>query len=206
MKNKLHGLYVITDDKLTPMDTIFASVELALMGGAKIIQYRDKNSDDKIVANISLKLQRLCSKYNSLFILNDRVDIAVKLNLNGLHIGKDDYDDLGKIREKFKGILGVSCYGNLDSAVKSQKLGADYVAFGACFSSPTKPNAPTINLNIIKEAKEILDIPVCVIGGINRDNISALKKYNPDMAAIVSDIWNSDDIKERAKFFSDILK
>lgn len=205
MKNKLHGLYVITDDKLTPMDTLFASVELALIGGAKIIQYRDKNSDDKIIADISLKLQRLCSKYNALFILNDSVDIAVKLNLDGLHIGKDDYDDLGKIREKFKGILGVSCYGNLDSAVKAQKSGADYVAFGACFSSSTKPNAPTTDLNIIKEAKKQLQVPICAIGGINSDNISTLLQYDPDMVAIISDIWTSKNIESRARFFSDFF-
>ncbi|KIM03307.1 MAG: thiamine-phosphate pyrophosphorylase [Sulfurovum sp. AS07-7] len=206
MYNKLKGIYAITDNILTPNDTILTQVEQALEGGAKIIQLRDKQNSDEQIEKFSIMLQELCNKYNALFVLNDRVDIAIKLNLDGLHIGKDDYEDLGKIREKFKGIIGVSCYGNLDSAAKAQKLGADYVAFGACFSSPTKPNAPTINLNIIKQAKEILDIPVCVIGGINRSNIDTIMTYKPDMVAIISDIWNADDIKERAKFFSNLLK
>jgi thiamine-phosphate pyrophosphorylase len=205
MINKLHGLYVITDDKLTPIDTIYKSVELSLRGGAKIVQLRTKIYNDKTISYLSLKIQDMCREYGALFILNDRIDIAIKLGLDGIHIGKDDYMDLKTVRENFRGVIGVSCYNDLKIAKNAQKNGADYVAFGACFASSTKPNAPTLDLNIIKKAKEKLEIPICAIGGINRSNIKTLLEYKPDMVAIISDIWNSDDIKERSLFFNTLL-
>jgi len=189
MFNKLKGIYAITDNNLTPNETILAQVEQALDGGAKIIQLRDKQNSDEIIEKLSMALQNLCSKYNATFIINDRVDIAIKLELDGVHIGKDDYHDLKSIRASFKGVIGVSCYGDLEIATISEELGANYVAFGACFSSSTKLNAPTIDLETIKKAKEIFNIPVCVIGGINRGNIATVMAYKPDMVAIVSDIW-----------------
>ncbi|MDD5359395.1 MAG: thiamine phosphate synthase [Sulfurovaceae bacterium] len=205
MNNLLNGLYVITDNKLTPNDKILQSIEQVLHGGANIVQLRDKINDDKKIEDISLKLQKLCRKCNALFVLNDRVDIAIKLNLDGLHIGKDDYDNIKEVRRNFKGILGVSCYDSLEMAKDMQKIGADYVAFGACFSSPTKPNAKIIDLEIIKKAKKDLNIPICAIGGINKDNVATLLQYKPDMIAIISDIWNSDDMTKRARFFTNLI-
>lgn len=206
MRNRLNGLYVITDDTLTPNDKISESVEEALCGGAKIIQLRDKISNDETIEDMSLKLQELCHRYDALFVLNDKVEIAIKLGLDGLHIGKDDYDNIREVRKNFKGILGVSCYNDLEMAKNMQNIGVDYVAFGACFNSLTKPNASTMDLEIIKKAKDELNIPICVIGGINTNNIKTLLEYKPDMVAIISDIWKSDDIEKRAKFFSDLLK
>ncbi len=205
MKNRLNGLYVITDDTLTPSDKIFQYVEQALQGGAKIVQLRDKTNDTSTVENMSIGLQELCHKYDALFVLNDKIEIAIKLGLDGLHIGKEDYDNIQDVRRNFKGILGVSCYNDLNMAKDMQAIGVDYVAFGACFNSPTKPNAPTMDLEIIKKAKDTLDIPICVIGGINRDNIKTIMHYKPDMVAIISDIWKSDDIAQKARFFTDLV-
>lgn len=205
MKNRLNGLYVITDDTLTPSDKIFESVEQALQGGAKIVQLRDKTNDTSTVENVSLRLQELCHKYDALFVLNDKIEIAIKLGLDGLHIGKEDYSNIQDVRKNFKGILGVSCYDDLEMAKNMQKAGVDYVAFGACFSSSTKPNASTMNLEIIKKAKDELNIPICVIGGINTNNIKTLLEYKPDMVAIISDIWKSDDITKKARFFTDLV-
>ena len=205
MKNRLNGLYVITDDTLTPSDKIFESVEQALQGGAKIVQLRDKTNDTSTVENVSLRLQELCHKYDALFVLNDKIEIAIKLGLDGLHIGKEDYSNIQDVRKNFKGILGVSCYDDLEMAKNMQKAGVDYVAFGACFSSSTKPNASTMNLEIIKKAKDELNIPICVIGGINTNNIKTLLEYKPDMVAIISDIWKSDDITKKARFFTNLV-
>lgn len=205
MKNRLNGLYVITDDTLTPSDKIFQSVEQALQGGAKIVQLRDKTNDTSTVENVSLRLQELCHKYDALFVLNDKIEIAIKLGLDGLHIGKEDYSNIQDVRKNFKGILGVSCYDDLEMAKNMQKAGVDYVAFGACFSSSTKPNASTMNLEIIKKAKDELNIPICAIGGINTNNIKTLLEYKPDMVAIISDIWKSDDITKKARFFTDLV-
>ena len=205
MKNRLNGLYVITDDILTPSDKIFQYVEQALQGGAKIVQLRDKTNDTSTVENMSLGLQELCHKYDALFVLNDKIEIAIKLGLDGLHIGKDDYNNIQEVRKNFKGILGVSCYNDLNMAKDMQAIGVDYVAFGACFNSPTKPNTSTMDLEIIKKAKYELNIPICAIGGINRDNIKTLLEYKPDMVAIISDIWKSDDITQKARFFTDLV-
>jgi len=205
MKNRLNGLYVITDDTLTPSDKIFESIEQALQGGAKIVQLRDKTNDTSTVEDVSLRLQELCHKYDALFVLNDKIEIAIKLNLDGLHIGKEDYSNIQDVRKNFKGILGVSCYDDLEMAKNMQKAGVDYVAFGACFSSSTKPNASTMNLEIIKKAKDELNIPICAIGGINTNNIKTLLEYKPDMVAIISDIWKSDDVTKKARFFTDLV-
>lgn len=205
MKNRLNGLYVITDDTLTPSDKIFESIEEALQGGAKIVQLRDKTNDTSTVEDVSLRLQELCHKYDALFVLNDKIEIAIKLGLDGLHIGKDDYSNIQDVRKNFKGILGVSCYDDLEMAKNMQKAGVDYVAFGACFNSSTKPNASTMNLKIIKKAKDELNIPICVIGGINTNNIKTLLEYKPDMVAIISDIWKSDDITKKARFFTNLV-
>lgn len=205
MKNRLNGLYVITDDTLTPSDKIFESVEEVLQGGAKIVQLRDKTNDTSTVENVSLRLQELCHKYDALFVLNDKIEIAIKLGLDGLHIGKEDYSNIQDVRKNFKGILGVSCYDDLEMAKNMQKAGVDYVAFGTCFSSSTKPNASTMNLEIIKKAKDELNIPICVIGGINTNNIKTLLEYKPDMVAIISDIWKSDDITKKACFFTNLV-
>lgn len=205
MKNRLNGLYVITDDTLTPSDKIFQSVEQVLQGGAKIVQLRDKTNSTSEIEDMSLKLQELCHRYDALFVLNDKVEIAIKLGLDGLHVGKEDYHNIQDVRKNFKGILGVSCYDDLEMAKNMQKAGVDYVAFGACFSSSTKPNASTMDLEILKQAKDELNIPICVIGGINTNNIKTLLGYKPDMVAIISDIWKNEDIKERAMLYSKIL-
>lgn len=205
MKKFLTGLYIITDDELTPNKTVLKMVENALIGGANVVQLRDKISNDDQLIKKALDLQKLCKKHNTLFVLNDRVDIAIEFNLQGLHIGSDDYDDLSGIRKNYKGILGVSCYGDIDLAVKAEEQGADYVAFGACFASSTKPNAPTIDLEIIKKAKEHLSIPICAIGGITTENMNKLMCYKPDMVAVISDIWKNEDIKERVMQYNKIL-
>jgi thiamine-phosphate pyrophosphorylase len=203
MLNKLDGLYVITDDSLTPDMTIFKQVESALRGGAKIVQLRDKINDDLIVENKATVLQDLCHKYNATFVLNDKINMAIKLGCDGLHIGKSDHDRFDEIRKEFQGIIGVSCYSDIEKAKMFQDKGADYVAFGSFYVSPTKPTSNIIPLEIIAEAKEQLDIPVCAIGGINTNNIDDIMEQKPDMVSLISDIWNTQNIESKAKFYKD---
>lgn len=205
MLNKLNGLYVITDNTLTPENTILEQVEKALIGGAKIIQYRDKVNKDEDIEKLVLTLQSLCRRYRALFVLNDRIELAIKLQCDGLHVGKSDYHRIKEIRISFLGYLGVSCYGDIETAKKMQDLRVDYVAFGAFFASPTKPNAHVVDTNIIKKAKEQLDIPVCAIGGITTENVSDLTKNNIDMVAVISDIWNSEDITKKCEEYKTLL-
>ena len=196
LANLLKGLYAVTDDYLTPLSHVEYCVKHALDNGVKIIQFRDKIHQDFEVENVVQNINDLCEQYQALFILNDRVELAAKLKLKAIHIGINDLS-IEKARQIVgeNCIIGVSCYGNIDLAKKAALNGADYVAFGACYNSPTKPKKLTIDKNVISLAKNILNIPVCVIGGINALNINELKKYKPDMYAIVSGIFKGDITK-----------
>jgi thiamine-phosphate pyrophosphorylase len=192
MQNKLKGLYVLTDDKLTPLSTITSQVKELLESQVKVIQFRDKIHSDSQIAPIAQELQNLCTEFEATFIINDRVDLAKKIGADGVHIGMDD-TSLTKARKLLpNAIIGVSCYGDLNRAKEAQKLGASYVAFGACFSSSTKPQAKPISLEIIKKAKEEISIPICVIGGINKNNIHLVK--DADLISVVSAAYKPDTI------------
>ena len=152
-------------------------VEEALNAGVKIIQFRNKIQTDNEIEQTAINLQKLCTNYDALFVMNDRVQLTGKLKLDAVHIGIEDISLIDA--RKIVGtncIIGVSCYGNIELAKNAALQGADYVAFGACFSSTTKPQNKTIDKNVISIAKSILDIPVCVIGGIAAHNIEELKK------------------------------
>ena len=199
---KLKGLYVITDNALTPQETIFFQVQEALKGGAKIVQLRDKINSEKVVKKTAIELQELCTRFGAIFILNDKVTLALESHFDGLHIGKSDYDIFPQIRENFKGILGVSCYGDIEKAKYFEALGADYVAFGSFFSSVTKPDSSIVPLEVLQKAKEQLHIPICAIGGICTDNLDEIMEQNPDMVAVISDIWRSENIKEKCEIYN----
>ncbi len=203
-KDKLQGLYVITDDIFTPPQTLLAQVEQTLQGGAKIIQLRDKTSSLQEIKKTALALQQLCKVYDALFVLNDKVELAIELGLSGLHIGKSDHHRVKEIRQKFQGVLGVSCYGDIEFAKEMQDAGVDYVAFGSFFTSPTKPDSNIVPLSTIGIAKRSLEIPVCAIGGLNSENIAELMLYKPDMISLISDIWKSEDIKEKSVFYKNL--
>lgn len=200
--NTLNGLYVITDDILTPQSSMMEQVEKALQGGAKIVQHRDKQNSYLHIKQRALELENLCKKYNAIFILNDEVELALELGLSGLHVGKSDHYRVEQIRKNFSGYLGISCYGNVEFAKEMQNKGADYVAFGSFFKSPTKPASAVVDLEVLFKAKEQLDIPICAIGGINSKNVDQVMKHNPDMICLISDIWKSKDIKVQSKIFS----
>lgn len=202
IENKLKGLYVITDDTLTPDETLLVQVEQALLGGASIVQLRDKKNTDEVIKEKIKKLQNLCKEYHALFVLNDKIDLAIELECDGLHIGKSDHNRFDEIRENFKGVIGVSCYGDVTMAKDFQKRGADYVAFGSFFTSPTKPNSNIINLHVLQEAKNKLNIPVCAIGGINTTNVDEVMEYSPDMLSVINDVWTAKDIKSQSSLYT----
>ncbi|MBN2824873.1 MAG: thiamine phosphate synthase [Campylobacterales bacterium] len=205
-KESLRGLYVISDDRLTPKESLLQSIEKALQGGARIVQLRDKISSDDELRAIIPNLTLLCKEYNALFVLNDKVELAIELGVEGLHIGKSDHHRFKAIRKDFKGIIGVSCYGDLVLAKEMQEMGANYVAFGSFFHSPTKPHSNIVDLKILSKAKEALRIPICAIGGINGENASELiSHYQPDMVAVISDIW-TNDITHQAQFYSKLYQ
>lgn len=186
MSQSLNGLYVITDEHLTPDETVHSYVEDALKAGASIVQYRNKTKSDEEVEEVCRTLQGLCRRYDVPFIIDDRPHLAAKIGADGLHIGKNDMP-IEEARKIFpKGIIGVSCYGSIKKAKEAQKEGADYVAFGSFFASPTKPHSGIISMNVLHKAKEAIDIPICAIGGISQTNIGEIAATRADMISVVS--------------------
>ncbi len=192
MLQKLKGLYAITDEVLTPDETVYEQVRSALQAGVSIIQYRNKTAPDSKVEAVCKSLQMLCRDHGALFIIDDRADLARRIGADGLHIGKDDMQ-LAEARRLFpEGIIGVSCYGSVKKAKEAQEEGADYVAFGSFFPSPTKPHSGIIPLKVLDKAREALEIPVCAIGGIDMTNIHEVAEKKPHMISTVSAVFKGD--------------
>lgn len=188
----LRGLYAITDEILTPRDSILSQVEVALESGIGLLQYRDKTSSDEEIETLCIHLLHLCRLHNTPFVIDDRPYLAQKIGADGLHIGKDDIP-LAKAKAIFtKGFIGVSCYGSIPNALEAQNQGADYVAFGSFFPSPTKPHSEVVSMNVLEKAKEVLRIPTCAIGGINVTNIHEIAAHRPDMISVVSALWEGN--------------
>ncbi len=197
LKNRLKGLYAITDQQLITEENFSESIEATLQGGARIIQYRDKsNNQNKRLRQANL-LRELCHQYHAICIINDDIELARAVNAHGVHLGKNDLS-LTMARQVLgeNAIIGVSCYNDLDRAIAAENDKADYVAFGAIFSSTTKPDANVAGLDIITKAKQQLAIPVCTIGGITQENIQLVIQQGADMAAVISGIFSAENIKQ----------
>ena len=157
-----------------------------------VFQLRLKNYKDSDLISITSLLYKICIKKNVTFILNDRVDIAKKLNVDGVHLGKEDgsiknaRNILGNLK-----IIGSSCYNNISLSIKSQNLGANYIAFGAFFKTETKENTSRIILSDFKNIRKNVNIPIVGIGGLNKFNIKKLIYFKPDFLAFCSSIWNT---------------
>lgn len=196
----LYGLYGITDTTLTPYDKVLKMVEQALLGGMTILQLRDKEAKDEAIEPIAKELMALCQQHSALFFIDDRAELAAKLGAH-LHIGKDDMT-LQEARSILpNAIIGVSCYGDIERAKTMESKGADYVAFGSCFPSPTKPKSSIIPLDVIHQAKSILSIPICTIGGITHKNYAQLTERGADMVSVIHDLWSTESIKARAESY-----
>ena len=198
-------IYAISDDILMPENLALEYAKEILECGVKFFQFRSK----KAVKNEKLasEILNLCEKFGAKFIVNDDVKFAKKIGAKAVHLGKDD----GDIKEAFEilgkdAYVGVSCYNDINLAINAAKNGASYAAFGSIFTSPTKPNAPKCELEVVKEAKQILNLPVCVIGGINETNIGSLSHVKPDLIAIISAIYKNGNIKENIKNLQKIIE
>jgi thiamine-phosphate pyrophosphorylase len=196
---RLKGLYAITDEKLITEQNFTRSVELALQGGSRIIQYRDKSSNQSKRLQQASALRLLCNQYQAILIINDDVELAITVNADGVHLGKDD-SAIRSARQRLgnNAIIGISCYDSISLALEAEKNSADYVAFGAMFSSPTKPDANNVSAEIISEAKQQINIPVCAIGGITSKNMPQLIQQGVDMVAVISALFSAADIKKAA--------
>ena len=191
---KENDLYVITDQK----ENLLEIIEAILIAGVKIIQHRFKSGTDKDHLREAIQIKNLCKKYNSLFIINDRVDIAIASNADGIHLGQDDLDL--KTARKLLGyskIIGISANNEIDIS-NALKDGCDYIGIGPVFETATKKNKKPIGIEKIKTLTKDLNIPWFAIGGIKSNNISYLKRNGFKKVALVSQLMNSEDPKEDA--------
>lgn len=196
-KELLKGIYVLSDALLTPTETILSQIERVLKAGVSVIQFREKYASDDEIEFTCKALKALCTQYNALFIIDDRALLAKKVDADGLHVGEDDisYEEARAIMGEDK-IIGISCYGNIERALKYEALGADYVAFGSFFPSPTKPHSKVVPLEVLVEAKKVLRVPICAIGGINEENIGEIAKSGIEMYSVISAVYKEGNIEK----------
>lgn len=192
-------LYAVTDRAWTEDRTLTMQVKEALEGGITCLQLREKELDNEEFLKEALEIRALCKKYKVPFIINDNVEVAVKSDADGIHVGQDDMNV--KLVRKAVGnskIIGVSVE-TVEEAVLAEKEGADYLGVGAIFNTSTKTDAVDVSLKTLKDISDAVSIPVVAIGGINEDNICKLRDSGIDGVAVVSAIFASKNITESAR-------
>ena len=192
-------LYAVTDRAWLRGETLYGQVEKALKGGATFMQLREKNLDEEHFLQKAVEIKELCKKYHVPFVINDNVDIAVKMDAYGVHVGQSDME-AGDVRAKLgpDKIVGVSAQ-TVEQAVLAEKRGADYLGVGAVFSTGTKLDADDVSYETLKAICEAVSIPVVAIGGITKDNLMELKGSGIDGIAVVSAIFAQENIEEATK-------
>ena len=197
---KLRGLYAVTPE-LADGELLLRKVALALEGGIALLQYRKKEGRNLPQARA---LAALCRRAGVPFVVNDDLELALACDADGAHVGRDDGEP-GVSRKKLQGkLLGVSCYGSLDRARAAVAAGADYIAFGSVFASPTKPSAARAPLTLFGEARA-LGLPMVAIGGITLENAPLLLQAGADSLAVVSDLFDAPDITARARAYGKLF-
>ncbi|KEI70529.1 thiamine phosphate synthase [Endozoicomonas elysicola] len=201
--HRLHGLYGVTDSQLQPDDRILIeTVEQALMGGMKVLQYRDKSLDSGKRLRQAGALKVLCHQYQAMLIINDDIELALDVEADGVHLGQQD-ESLAYARERLGdyAIIGISCENSLEKAKTAVEQGANYIAFGKFFPSRTKPDAKNAELSILSEARQMFDLPIIAIGGITMENASDVITAGADMVAVVNNLFAAQNIRERSQNF-----
>jgi thiamine-phosphate pyrophosphorylase len=203
----VRGLYAIADTAILAPAALQAAVAAAIDGGARLIQYRDKGGDAAARRVQAEALGRLCSDRRVPLVVNDDVALARGIGAAGVHLGRGD-SGLTAARQVLgpKALIGVSCYNELDRAVRAQNQGADYVAFGSFFSSPTKPNAVRADLALLRTARRTLRVPIVAIGGITPANVPALIEAGADAVAVISGVFAQPDIEAAARRYVELFE
>ena len=201
---KLRGLYAITDSELLK-GKLLPYVEAALKGGATLLQYRDKSSDDARRLREAEALRELCNRHGAALIINDDAELAARLGV-GLHLGQGD-GSLSAARALLgrQAIIGGTCHAQLELAEAAAREGASYVAFGRFFNSNTKPGAPAADVELLAAAQAKINLPIVAIGGVTLDNAPELIAHGASMVAVVHGLFGADsaaEVERRARAFS----
>lgn len=192
-------LYAVTDRHWLDGRTLYEVVKESLDGGATFIQLREKELDKESFYEEALQMKELCREYGVPFVINDDVDIALRMDADGVHVGQSDMEagDVRKLIGPDK-ILGVSAQ-TVEQAVTAEKRGADYLGVGAVFPTGSKDDAEDVPFGTLKEICSAVSIPVIAIGGITEENVSELAGSGICGIAVISAIYAQKDIKEAAE-------
>ena len=199
IKREKLKLYAITDSSWLNGDTLAHQVELAIAGGATIVQLREKNKSKEALKELALEIKSVCNRYKVPFIVNDDVELAKEIDADGVHVGQNDASV--KSARQILGadkIVGATAK-TIEQAQIAQEQGADYLGSGAVFGSTTKKDALPMTMELLNEICHSVQIPVVAIGGIDATNIGQLKGTDIAGAAVVSGIFAHPDIKEAAR-------
>lgn len=196
--------YLVTDSELSKKGTL-SDVKAAIEAGCKIVQYREKAKSTKAMVCEASEIKEICGD-KAIFLVNDRIDVALAVDADGVHIGQDDMPI--KIARKLIGpdkLIGLSA-SSLEEAIEAEKAGADYVGLGPIFDTSTKKDAGKgIGSAKIKEVKAAIKIPIVAIGGINRENCESVIQNGADSLVAISSVVCSDDVKKETEIFIDLI-
>ncbi|MBU1045354.1 MAG: thiamine phosphate synthase [Candidatus Omnitrophica bacterium] len=199
----MQGFYFITDDALSVNGSI-SDVKAAVKAGVKFIQYRSKNQSVRNMYRQARELKQTAK--GSIFIVNDRIDIALAVGADGVHLGQDDMpcDLARKILGPDK-IIGISIH-NKEQALLALKQGANYIGIGAIFPTNTKSDADVLGLEMIEQVAKIVSLPIVAIGGINLGNVKQVKAAGADAVCAISSVVTKQDVAMEISKFQELLK
>lgn len=195
----IKGLYALTPDSIHT-EALLASVRLACIAGINVLQYRNKVADAPLRLVQAQALRDVTTEYGVMFIVNDDAQLAARVNADGVHLGATDgsVPEARALLGKDK-LIGVSCYNQLQLARDAVQAGADYVAFGAFYSSTVKPSAAVATIELLRDAHAELPVPIVVIGGIDATNGADLVAAGADALAVISAVFDAADIQLAVK-------
>ena len=199
---KVHGgLYLITDQKLIPRERFAETVEAAVRGGASILQLREKDTPHDEVIGLGKKLLGITSRYGIPLIINDSPELAAEIGADGVHLGEGDAGISHARSVLGEGaIIGVSCYGKMERGLEALAEGADYVAFGTPYNTPTKPGRTPTPFEVLREAAaRIKGVPVFAIGGITAENAEDVLDTGVSGIAVITSVFGAADPEKAAR-------
>lgn len=198
----LKGLYIVTPD-WDDTDQLVQATDLALQGGAVLVQYRHKTADAALRSEQAAALLQVCRKHGVPFIINDHLELCLALDADGIHVGGTDAS-VAQVRAAVGAdkIVGASCYGTLQLARDAQAAGASYVAFGGFYPSRVKKYDFKTAPEIVAQSKTEIALPVVVIGGMTVDNCQPLIAQGADLVAAISSVYMQPDVRAAAQRFT----
>ena len=199
-----YSVYLVTDRRNKTDEEFLNIIEEAIKGGTTIVQLREKTASTKEFYDLALKVKEITSRYGVPLLINDRIDIALAVDSEGVHIGQDDMPaDIAREIIGEDKILGVSA-STVEEAKKAEIDSADYIGSGAVFPTATKDDADSVSKEELKEIVDSIDIPVVAIGGITVENAHTLKGSGIAGFSVVSAIMSAEDPKEASEKLKEI--